>query len=438
MSLPPLSDMQESAIDFALDRDGSAWFMPPGMGKTRAWMNYICDTPGRTLVIAPKLVCLNTWPRERRKWGFDSKFDIRFLHGRDKHLRNLPQVPIINYEAIPWLVEECRGLKTFPFDSVIFDELSKLKNPESKRHQEWDKIAHRFKYRNGGTGTPVGAHLKDLYGEMYVCDLGKSLGTDYDRFQREHFHYDQYTRKLEPYSDAEEMIFHKIRDRAISFDINDLDMPELSHFPTWLEMPDDVRRYYEQMHENSLVEELDVSAVNAGVRSGKLRQFASGGVIDDFRERKYLHDAKSERLKEIIEELQGEPVMIFFEFLSDYESICRTLGQAVPALYGKTKTRDANRIVNDWNAGRLPFMALHPRSASYGLNLQDSGHVLVWYTVPWSYEMVNQGTARLWRQGQKNRVLSYYLLIDDTVDCDVYERVQEREGTHNRTMKALL
>ncbi|MEJ2116646.1 MAG: DEAD/DEAH box helicase [Alphaproteobacteria bacterium] len=436
--LPPLSRMQEHAIDFALDREGSTWFAPPGMGKTRAWFEVINNTPGRTLVIAPKLVCMNTWPRERVKWGFDNRLNMRFLHGKQKSLRRLPDVCLINYEAIPWLVEETRALKTFPFDSVIFDEVSKLKNPESKRFQAWEDIAHRFKYRSGGTGTPVGAYLKDVFGELYVSDLGESFGTDYERFIREHFYYDEYTKKLDPYHDAEEIIFKKMRDHAISFDINELDMPPLAQIPVWLTLPDDVRYFYERMHADSLVEDLDLSAVNAAVRAGKLRQMASGGVIDDMKERKYLHDAKAEHLKSIVDEFQGEPIMVFFEFLSDYVSICRTLGYEVPALYGKTRTKDVNQIINDWNAGRLPVLALHPRSASYGLNLQESGRVIVWYTVPWSFELVNQGIARMWRQGQQNKVLCYYLLIEDTVDAEVFERVQAREGLHNRLMDALL
>jgi SNF2 family DNA or RNA helicase len=102
--------------------------------------------------------------------------------------------------------------------------------------------------------------------------------------------------------------------------------------------------------------------------------------------------------------------MVFFEFLSDYETVCRVLKREVPALYGKTKTRDAARIVREWNAGRTPVLTLHPRSAAYGLNMQDSGNVIVWYTVPWSFEMLNQGTARIWRQGQKHKVLCYYLI----------------------------
>jgi len=442
----PLNKMQERAIDFALDRESSAWFMPPGMGKTRAWWEYIEETPGRHLVIAPKLVCINTWPRERKKWGFDKSHTMRFLHGRDRHLRDLPDVSLINYDVLPWLAEELRGCRKFPFDSVIYDELSKMKNVTSKRFQAWDTVAHRFKYAQGGTGTPVGAHLRDLFGEIYACDLGATLGYEdmpdvedqYERFLREYFHHDPYTQQYEAWSDTEQKLFARLRDVAISFDINDLDMPPISHHPVWLELPEDVRRYYVQLQTSMASEEIDVSACNAAVRSGKLRQLASGGVINDTRERTYLHSSKAERLKEIIDEYQGQPVMVFFEFVSDYVSICKTLGYEVPALHGRTTTKKANKHIEDWNKGRLDVLALHPRSASYGLNLQDSGSVIVWYTVPWSYEMINQGIARLWRQGQRNKVLVYYLLISDTEDAKVYERVKSRESTHKRVMEALL
>lgn len=603
MSLPDFNHMQEDAIEFALDRYGSLWLMPPGVGKTRGWLKLIEETKGRTLVIAPKLVCMNTWPRERIKWGYEDKFDMRFLHGKNKHLRDLPDISLINYEGLSWLAEGLRAERKFPFKQVIFDEISKMKNPESRRFKDFDKILSRFKYRNGGTGTPVGAHLIDLYGEMYMCDKGAALGTDFKRFTRRYFDECEYTQKLEPYHDAKDEILRLIRPNAISFDINDLDMPDLSHHPVYLKLPDSVRQYYEDMHEYSVVEELDLSAVNAAVRSGKLRQMASGGVIDSEKERRYLHNTKAEHLKEIIDEYQGEPIMVFFEFISDYETMCATLGYEIPALYGKTKERDFNKIVEKWNRGTIPVLALHPRclhpqtlvltehrgwipiievqddervfdgvefvshdgcrlsgtrpvidkfgitmtpdhlilvngkwiqaqhvpdnedfrkraayhpnrqvnetgtcalyelwngnhdaalksvqkrgrgsdsvskikipqepqdaikvydlincgprnrfvvrnadgemfvvhnSAGYGLNLQDSGRVIVFYTLPWSFELVSQGIGRLWRQGQKNKVLCYYLLIEDTVDVDVFNRVQARESLHNDVMQALL
>lgn len=439
--LPDLSRNQERALDFALDRSGSAWFMPPGMGKTRTWLELIRETGGRTLVFAPKLVCMDTWPRENKKWGY--RFPMRFAHGREKHFRGKELITLVNPEAAPWVVETLKEMRTLPFEHVIFDELSKWKNTSSVRVSSWlkDGFGDRFKYRQGGTGTPVGAHLKDLFGELRVCDRGKSLGTDYERFEREFFSFDKYTGKLEPWHDSEEKILDRVADSAISFDINDLDMPPLVHLPHYLELPPKVRAYYTKMHEESTVEELDLYAANAAVRSGKLRQMASGGVIagqGEERERKYLHDAKAEHLAEILAEHDGRPVMVFFEFLSDYETICRVLKRQVPALYGQTKTKDAARIVRDWNAGRTPVLALHPRSAAYGLNMQDSGNVIVWYTVPWSFEMINQGTARIWRQGQKHKVLCYYLIVTDTEDETVYERVEERGATHDRVMKGLL
>lgn len=155
--MKPFSKMQNRAIDFNLDRDGSAWFMPPGMGKTRAWLETISETQGRVLVVAPKLVCMDTWPRENTKWHYD--FSMRFLHGKNKHLNGKEQVSLINYEGLPWLPEELRFRKgAFPYDYVIYDEASKLKTVSTKRFREWHKVMHKFDYRSAGTGTPVGNH----------------------------------------------------------------------------------------------------------------------------------------------------------------------------------------------------------------------------------------------------------------------------------------
>ncbi len=434
--LPALSKNQNKAIDWALDRKGSAWFMPPGMGKTRSWLEVIAETDEPTLVVAPKLVCMDVWPRENKKWGYD--FGMRFLHGKNKHLRRLPQVSLINYDGLPWLVEQLRLQRTMPFKQIIFDEVSKMKNPESVRARRWLEIAGRFPYKIGGTGTPVGAHPIDLFGELLVCDGGRSLGQDFDRFKRQYFFECGDSGKLEPYHDAVDEILGRIRNTAIAFDINDLDMPPIKHIPHYLDLPDEARDAYEEMHKEGAVEALDLLAINAAVKSSKLRQMTGGGAIDMHGSRRKIHGAKAEHLRDILDEHNGRPVMVFFEFLSDFEAICNVLKYDPPALYGKTKASEASRIIKKWNAGKVPVLALHPRSAAYGLNLQDSGHVIVWYTLPWSFEMVNQGIARLWRQGQQNKVLVYYLLVEGTEDERVYERVGEREQMHDKIMKALI
>ena len=240
-----LSDMQNRAIDFALDRHYAAWFMPPGMGKTRAWLETIYETNKPTLVLAPRLVCQNTWPREVEKWGF-TDLSMRFLHGKDRTLTNFPDVALMNYEGIPWLVEQL-GKGKPPFEYVIYDELSKMKNPASVRFHKWKEILPRIKYLLGGTGTPVGAHLKDLYGEMLVCDKGKSLGTSYDNFIGFYFRKNKYTHELIPRGYAEKRILRRIHDRALSFDINDLDLPPISHYQIPIALPKNVIDFYTRM-----------------------------------------------------------------------------------------------------------------------------------------------------------------------------------------------
>lgn len=435
-STPPLNAMQEAMVDFHYDQGSVAWFACPGAGKTRAGLEVIHRTGDETLVVAPKLVCSNTWPAENKKWGYD--LSMRFLSGREKHFRGREQVSLLNYENMAWAVERLKEERKPRYKLVLLDELSKIKNHASVRATAFQVLRPRVDYVIGGTGTPVGAHLKDLFGEMLAIDGGETLGNDYERFIRSYFHEDQHSRQLEPYHDTEAKLLKLLRRSAISFDINDLNMPELQHIPYHLDMPEAARVAYKAMHDESAVEDLDLYAVNAAVRSGKLRQMASGGVLDINGGRQYLHSAKAEVLKEILEENDGRPVMVFFEFLSDYVTICKTLGYEVPALYGKTKRRDADKWIRQWNAGKIPVFALHPRSASFGLNLQNAGNVVVFFSIPWSFEMVHQGIARLWRSGQKNNVIAYYLMVTDTEDERVYARVNSREGVHERIMHGLL
>lgn len=441
-NVDPLSDNQEAAIDFHYDNGDVAAFMPPGMGKTRHWLEILARSGDEALVFAPKLVCADTWPRENKKWGYN--FPMTFLTGRNKNFRGREQISLVNPENAAWAAEKLKEVRKSRYKTIIFDELSKWKNINSVRHKAIHAIRSRFDFRIGGTGTPVGAHLHDLFGEIHILDDGRALGYEemspsdsYDRFLGRYFFKDEYSQQLTPYSDSEDEILARLHDTAIAFDINDLDMPELQHIPYYLDMPELARAAYTEMHDESAVEDLELYAINAAVRSGKLRQMASGGVIDIHGGRQYLHASKAEHLKEILDENNGRPVLVFFEFKSDYETICRTLGYEVPVLYGKTKQKDATRWLRDWNSGKLPVFALHPRSAAYGLNMQDSGNIVVWYTVPWSYEMINQGIARLWRQGQRNKVKSYYLLVEKTEDVRVYGRINERAAMHERVMKGL-
>lgn len=443
----PFTRLQEQALDFIGDKPAAVLFAAPGAGKTRIFLEAIACTEGRTLVVAPKTVCLSTWPAENAKWGYD--FPMRFLHGKQKTLTGNERVSLINYEALEWLAGALKKHMgngwPFPWAQVVFDELSKLKSVHTKRWRALEPWLPHFKYRLGGTGTPVGNHLLDIYGEVAAVDLGERLGQGkrgvdgYQRFRRRWFYESEYSYEVTPLDGAESEIMEAIRDVALSIDIDQIEgMPEISHIRHDIVLPEPARRYYEELHRQNAVDEIGVQAANAAVVSGKSRQIASGAVYDAASELRALHTSKADRLKGLVDELQGSPALVFFEFRHELDMIRETLGSKVPAIYGGTPSRQVPRLVDQWNRGELPVLALHPRSAAYGLNMQSGpGRTVIWLTVPWSGELINQGIARVWRQGQEHKVIVHYLIVTDTEDERVYEVVQSKAELHDRVMAGL-
>jgi SNF2 family DNA or RNA helicase len=417
---------QDKAVEFALARPACNIFARPGKGKTRIALEIMASTSGRILIISPLFPAMTTWPRENEKWGYN--FDMRLLHGAEKK-EGREDVSIINYEGLLWL---CEQSWVNEYTLIIYDEIHKMKAPGSRRFRKWRRLMPDFPYRLGLTGTPVGNKLLDLWAETYCIEAPDcSLGRTFSEFQQRYFLPHPYLRNVwTPQTDAENQIFDAIAPNALSLDFAaDDEMPGLTHNGVFLELPDPVRRAYQDMKKDMMVHtdkgEL-VAAPNAAVASGKLRQIAAGKVYDVDGAVAELHKEKQVALRHIVEELQGDPVLIFFEFHHDLKGIRNALTglySSVPAIDGSTPAKSLSRIETRWNAGEIPVLAAHPKTAGSGVNLQDSGNTVIWYTMPWGLDVLEQGTGRVWRQGQKRSVMVHYLLVHDTIDEEVYDRV---------------
>lgn len=429
--MQPFKAYQNKAIDFALDRPGAAIFARPGKGKTRIACEVIKETDLRTLIIAPKFPMLTTWPAEFKKWGYD--FDYRILHGKDKKMGS-EYVSIINYDALDWLGQQDLS----SYSMVVYDELSKLKDPGTTRFKRWRSKVSKFNYRLGLTGTPRGNHLKNLWGQMFCIDGGETLGRTMLNFKKEYFYPSFHNpHVIHPKEGASEDIYKKIAKNALALDFEENEMPPLTHNIIPLQLPREVRALYAQMREDSLVHDTDIVAMNAGVRSAKLRQIAAGSVYDTDRRVVKMHNVKADALRNLCDELQGDPALIFFEFAHDLAAIRSVLGDSVPSLDGHTKTSDMVSIVAQWNAGELPFLAAHPRTAGMGGNMQESGSNIIWYTSPWSLEMLEQGIGRIWRQGKVGGAIAHYLNIVGTKDDEVLENWRTLQDEQNQMFNLL-
>lgn len=391
----------------------------------------------RALVIAPKRVAEDTWTREHAKWDHLKHLRISRVLGspeqRRQALRRDADVYVIGRDNVVWLIEQCR--QSWPFDMVVIDELSSFKNPQAKRFRALRKVMPRVGRVVGLTGTPSANGLMDLWSEIYLLDRGERLGKTLGAYRETYFRpgarsgYVVY--KWEPVRGAQERIQAAIGDICISMSASDyLKLPKRidNRIPVKLS-PQEMQQYKAMEAEQLLhIDDEDVVALSAAAVMTKLLQIANGSVYSADGNVVRLHQAKLEALLEIIDTTDG-PVLVFYSYKHDLSTILA----AVPGARALNSPED----IADWNAGKVQLLLAHPASVGYGLNLQEGGHVIVWYGLTWSLELYQQANARLYRQGQDKPVIIHHLIAEGTVDEQVMDALEAKDTSQAALMAAL-
>ena len=415
-------------------------FLDMGLGKTVITLSAISDLLAleeihKVLVIAPLQTAKNTWGAEIQKW--DHLKDLRYSlvlgseTARKKALETEADIYIINRENVQWLCENCH---VWFFDTVVLDELSSFKNPSAKRFKALRKVMPYVNKVIGLTGTPASNGYLDLWSEVYLLDRGERLGRTVGMYRQTYFHpgrrngyivYDWLLNK-----GAKEIIDRKLEDLCISMKAVDyLDMPDKVETNIYVEMNKNERAIYEKFGREHILPEEKVIGLNAATVQGKLLQMANGFAYNEDNTAVPIHEHKIEALKELVEAAQGKPVLIYYSFVEDKKRIL----SAIPG----ARELKGDKAVEDWNAGKTAVLIAHPASAGHGLNLQEGGNILIWYGLPWSLELYQQATARLYRQGQMHTVYVYHILTKDTHDDDVLSALKRKHVTQEALLKAL-
>lgn len=452
---------QQKAVKWLLDRKEALLLMEPGLGKTSIAASALSilrrkGKAGSVLIVAPRRVCHEVWTQkyggELGKWAQFKDLSVTLLHGtkKEERLKETSDIYVINYEGLKWLVAKNRiqKLTASGVDTIIFDEVSKMKASNTARFKALRPHLKLFNRRWGLTGSPVSNHLADLFGEVYVIDQGKALGKYITHFRRKYFvpgGFKGYVWSATATTERE--LYKDIGHMALSMRAEDhLDMPTLVERDIWVDLPPPARKKYSQL-EHDFFFKLDsgeVSAANAAVAAGKCRQLAGGAVyIDELnpdlaRRVEELHTEKLDALGDLVSELQGAPILIGFEFHHELARLKAKFGKKLPVIAGGTGDNETSKLVTAWNEGELPILCAHPASMSHGLNLQSSGSHIAWLTLPWSYEYYDQFIRRIWRQGQQaRRVVVHRILARDTIDIAVSGSLKVKNRTQNNLMNAL-
>lgn len=397
------------------------------------------------LVIAPKKVAEATWSKEAKKWDHLQMLKVQTVLGsttqRIRALNTPADVYVINRENVRWLVEYYQ--QAWPFDMLILDESTSFKNHQAKRFKALRLIRRFCKKVVLLTGTPSSRGLEDLWSQVYMLDEGQRLGRTITNYREKYFTESKgyrtggYYSKYEAQDGAENAVLQAISDICISMKAEDyLELPECVEHEIPVVLDEKSRRDYDKFERELLFEVDDdtITAAGAAVLTGKLLQWCNGAVYGNEHQVIQMHDCKLEAYIDLLEQLNGEPVMTFYGYRHDLERIQEALS--------KTKLRvrvySGPKDEEDWNAGEIDVLLAHPASCAYGLNLQAGGRHVIWYGLNWSFELNDQGKCRLWRQGSEyDKVYIHYLVVQGCVDEDVMEAIRDRANTHEAVMRAL-
>lgn len=404
------------------------------------------------LVIAPKRVAEDTWSREQAKWEHLKHLKVVKVMGtKDKRLAALKEqadIYIINRENVEWLVETL-GTR-WRFDAVVIDELSSFKSAKSKRWKALRRVIFGSRYVYGLTGTPASNGYLDLWPEMYLLDHGERLGKTLGAYRSTYFNpgahkgHVVFEWRLKP--GARERIDARLSDICLSMSKEDwLDLPERTYNTIPVQLDSKARKLYDQfkrdkilplVHEHeklAVAQDMDYDTAVVGDMaaqvSGKLLQMANGAVYDDDGEVFHIHDAKLDMLAEIADTSAGQPILVFYNYKHDLKRLQERFPDAV-----KMGGED---VISAWNRGEIPMLLCQPASAGHGLNLQDGGHIIVWFGLTWSLELYQQANDRLHRMGQRSAVIVHHLVAEDTIDEKVMAALTAKDATQKGLLDAL-
>ena len=326
---------------------------------------------------------------------------------------------------------------------VVIDESSSFKSHSAKRFKALAGISSRISRMVELTGTPSPNGLADLWSQVYLLDGGERLGKRYSQFRERYFQPDKhgadgmiYSYEAKP--GTEESILAKISDICISMKAEDyLELPDLTYHEVPVELDKKSWKAYQDLERKMILElpeddEL-ISVTSAAALSNKLLQLANGAVYDEDRQVHEVHDCKIEAFLELVESLQGKPVLVFYNYQHDRERILKALAKSELRIRELKTTQDED----DWNAGRIDILLTHPASSAYGLNLQQGGNHVIWFGLTWNYELYTQANKRLHRQGQVNKVIIHHLVSTGTRDEDVMTALKQKDDVQNWVMESL-
>lgn len=423
--------------------------MGMGLGKTSTILDHhdtmlMLGESRAMLVVAPLAVCDLTWPAEVAKYEQFRQMqvaDLRTEHGQLQFMRGSAQIYTINWDSLPTVAKLLakKRSRAVPYDMVVFDESTRCKSNDSKRAAIYREYCPRVARQIAMTGTPAPNSEADLWGQMMMVDGGKRLGPSFNHFQKTYFKPTDFRKyKWVLKEGAGERIYKRISDITLTLRSSDwLDLPDTVVNDIDVDLGSGLMSQYKEF-EAELVTQINdkvITAPNAAALITKLMQFTSGATYDEERLVHHIHDVKIKALLDTVKKINA-PTLIGYAYQHEVDRLRKALPKAT--FFSDYKNKDAKvDMLKRWNAGKIPQLVAHPASMAHGLNMQDGGCNLVWYSQTYSREKSEQMLGRLFRRGQTEVVTMHRLMCPGTVDYAVAMALENKAANENTLLTAL-
>lgn len=428
-------------VNFAKDNAKVAWWASVGSGKTAAALHAIKELHddfeiAHVLIIGPGRVIRDVWPDEIRDWGLD----LPYVHltgtprERADILRGrLPLITFITPDLMPWLRQQYMN-RPPPWDTVLIDESSLFAEASTRRWKALNPFCQVARRVVQLTGTPASNGLLKLWGQMFLLDRGEALGRTKGRFLATFFEQNPYTQRYELRKGMEGAIHRKVAPLVLRVDAADhMDMPPTITSNIKVHLTPTLMSQYKRFETDFLIKLENggvFAAANAASLSGRLRQYCNGALYDTEHEWHPVHELKLDALEDLLTALDGEPLLLFYQFVSDADRIKARFPQAVRL--------DDKGAMAKWLKGEVPLLIAHPASGGHGLNAHTGGAKHTCYVgLPWSLELYDQSFGRL--NGARAKTTSYvhHIIVSGTVEERMSEVLSEKRRTQSDLLAAV-
>jgi len=338
------------------------------------------------------------------------------------------------------ILQKYESLKSTEWHYAILDEAQAIKNPGTKQ----TKAVKQLKSYNRIilTGTPIENRLSDLW-SLYdfinpgllgnvkeFRDYSKGLNNNPNQFGR-------LKNVISPY------LLRRLKtDKSI---ISDL--PDKIEMKTYSNLSKKQIVLYKDLVENirQVLEESE-GIQRKGIILSSLMKFKQicnhPGQYLDNKDYSEQDSGKFERLREICETIfeKREKVLIFTQFKEItsalHEFLKSIFNREGLILHGSIPVSARKKIIERFQSKEyVPFFVLSVKAGGVGLNLTEANHV-IHFDRWWNPAVENQATDRVFRIGQKKKVVVHKFITKGTIEEKIDSMLEEKAALSRNVIQS--